>query len=151
MNIVRATIGHSMEVARLFDLYRQFYDCDADSTLARKFIADRISRNESTIFLAQNDDGKGIGFVQLYPSFCSVEAVRILILYDLYADPDHRREGVGRALMNRATEYARETGAARLDLLTHETNKPGQVLYESLGYQRSNRDFYAYSQHVNST
>ena len=145
MNIVRATIGHSLEIARMFDLYRQFYDCDPDPQLARSYITERIRNKESSIFIAEHEKGRGAGFVQMYPSFCSVEAVKILILYDLFTDPDFRRQGVGRMLMNRARDYAKETGARRLDLLTAKSNIPGQNLYESLGYVRINRDFHSYS------
>ena len=150
MQITRAEEQHIPEVARLFDLYRQFYECDPDYTLAEQFISERIRNSESVIFVAVDDDGTAAGFTQLYPSFCSVEAVKILILYDLYVDAPYRKLGVGRQLMNRATDHAGETGAARLDLLTHETNKPGQALYESLGYRRANSDFYAYSLDLNS-
>ena len=150
MQITRADEQHIPQVSRLFDLYRQFYECDPDLELAGQFIGERISNNESVIFVAIDDDGSTAGFTQLYPSFCSVQAVKILILYDLYVDAPYRKHGVGRQLMNRATDYARETGAERLDLLTHETNKPGQALYESLGYHRANSDFYAYSLDVNS-
>ena len=149
MQITRADEQHIPEVSRLFDLYRQFYECDPDLELAEQFIGERLSNNESVIFVAIDDDGSAAGFTQLYPSFCSVQAVKILILYDLYVDAPYRKHGVGRQLMNRATDYARETGAARLDLLTHETNWPGQALYESLGYHRANSDFYAYSLDVN--
>ena len=151
MQITRAEKQHIPGVARLFDLYRQFYECDPDYELAERFISQRMHNDESIIFVAVDDDGTAAGFTQLYPSFCSVEAVKILILYDLYVDASYRKHGVGRQLMNRATDYARETGAARLDLLTHETNKPGQALYESLGYHRANSDFYAYSLDVNSS
>ena len=145
MKVVRATIGHSLEVARLFDLYRQFYRYESDPVLARSYITERIRNNESIIFMAQNDEGKASGFIQLYPSFCSVDAVKILILHDLFTDPDHRRKGVAMQLMNRARDYAIESGAQRLDLLTAKTNAAGQALYESLGYKKTNQDFYAYS------
>ena len=144
MKIVKATKTHIPEVARLFDLYRQFYECDADIELASNYISERLENNESTIFIAI-DDEKVCGFVQLYPSFCSVEAVRILILYDLYVDASGRNKGTGALLMNRASEYADEQGAARLDLLTGKDNYPGQHLYEKLGYEKANEEFYAYS------
>jgi len=144
MNITRATTKHLPEVARLFDLYRQFYHCDPDIDLARRFINERMENSESIIFVAEQGETLS-GFVQLYPSFCSVEAVRILILYDLFVDSSARGAGVGKALMNRATDYARESGAARLDLLTAKDNIPGQQLYEQLGYQKTLEDFYAYS------
>jgi len=51
-------------------------------------------------------------------------------------------------LMNRASKYAREHGASRIDLMTAISNKPGQHLYEKLGYKRVLEDFYAYSLQV---
>ena len=52
MKIVKATKTHIPEIARLFDLYRQFYECDADIDLARNYISERLENNESTIFIA---------------------------------------------------------------------------------------------------
>ena len=144
MEIVRAKQEHIKEVARLFDLYRQFYECPADLGLATSFIAERMENDESVIFLAQ-EQGKGLGFVQLYPSFCSVDAVKIFILYDLYVDAAGRKSGVGQKLMEQATQFAKDAGAKRLDLLTAHSNLAGQALYEKLGYKQVNEDFYAYS------
>jgi ribosomal protein S18 acetylase RimI-like enzyme len=144
MEIVKAGREHVAAVARLFDLYRQFYECEADLTLATRFISDRIEREESDIFVAI-DGGTAGGFVQLYPSFCSVDAAKIFILYDLFVDASVRKSGIGEKLMNAATAWAIEQGAARLDLLTEDSNLAGQHLYEKLGYKRTNEEFYAYS------
>jgi ribosomal protein S18 acetylase RimI-like enzyme len=147
MQIVKATQEHLEEVSRLFDLYRQFYECTADLELATRFISDRIEREESDIFVAIDGD-KASGFVQLYPSFCSVEAIKIYILYDLYVDAHERNSGTGEKLMNVATAWAKSNGAARLDLLTAHDNLIGQHLYEKLGYKRDQENFYAYSLQV---
>ena len=144
MDIVRAKKEHISEVSSLFDLYRQFYECDADIRLASQFITERIINNESVIFLAR-ENKTAVGFVQLYPSFCSVDAVKIFILYDLYVDKNYRKSGVGKQLMNKASEFGKESGASRLDLLTAFSNKAGQHLYEKLGYKIVNDDFHAYS------
>ena len=56
------------------------------------------------------------------------------MLYDLYVLADARRQGVARALMNAASHWAREQGAARLDLETARDNAAGQALYRDLGY-----------------
>ena len=144
MNIVKANRAHIAEVSRLFDLYRQFYECPADLELATRFITERVERQESDIFVALEGDRAG-GFVQLYSSFCSVEAVKIYILYDLYVDADCRKRGLGERLMNRATEWARENDAARLDLSTAHSNLAGQHLYEKLGYRKVDEDFFSYS------
>ena len=144
MDIIRAKNEHISEVSILFDLYRQFYECAADINLATQFITERITNDESVIFLARENNA-AVGFVQLYPSFCSVDAVKIYILYDLYVDKNFRKSGIGKQLMNQASEFAKGAGASRLDLLTAFSNKAGQHLYEKLGYKIVNDDFHAYS------
>lgn len=123
-------------VAPLFDAYRQFYERPSDPPLARAFIADRLERGESVIFLAERN-GRAVGFVQLYPLFSSTarRPRRLWLLNDLYVAPDARQGGVGRALMRRARQLAEETGAVGLELATARTNTVGQQLYESEGYR----------------
>ena len=147
MKILKATKEHVSEVAQLFDSYRQFYECEPDIEIAKLYISERIQNNESTIFLA-DDNGEKTGFVQMYPSFCSIDLTKIYILYDLYVVHNSRNSGVGALLMNRATEHAKEHGASRIDLMTAFSNKPGQYLYEKLGYKRVLEDFYSYSLQV---
>lgn len=144
MEIIKASRVHVEEVSRLFDLYRQFYHCASDLELATRFITERIEQQESDIFVAIDGD-KASGFLQLYPSYCSVDAVKIYILYDLYVDADSRKSGLGEKLMNTATDWAKSNGAARLDLLTADDNLVGQRLYEKLGYKKVLENFYAYS------
>jgi len=103
-----------------------------------------MENGDSDIFLSM-DQNSAVGFVQLYPSFCSVQAVKIYILYDLYVDENYRKNGLGESLMNRASDWAKENGAARLDLLTAKNNTVGQHLYEKLGYKKVLEDFHAYS------
>ena len=123
-------------VAPLFDAYRQFYEQPSDPALARAFIGERLARGESVIFLAERD-GRGVGFVQLYPLFSSTarRPRRLWLLNVLYVAPEARQGGVGRALMRRARQLAEETGAVGLELATARTNTIGQQLYESEGYR----------------
>ena len=144
MNITRATLADIDETARLFDLYRQFYEQPADLDKARRYINARMENEESIIYLATNDNRLGLGFTQLYASFCSVAAAPIWILYDIYVESTARRQGVGSALVNRARRLAEETGAVRLELETAVDNVTAQSVYERLGYVR-NTQFYGYS------
>jgi len=144
MQVIRAHLHHAPQIGQLFDLYRQFYQCDADLDLAIRYITERIEHAESTIFVAVDRDTL-VGFVQLYPTFCSVQAVKRFVLYDLFVDVKSRNRGTGAALMNRAAEHAKQEGAARLDLQTAFSNQVGQHLYEKLGYQKVTEEFYNYS------
>ena len=126
------------ELAGLFDAYRRFYEQPSAPALARRFLAQRLERAESVVFVAAPVAGAPAlaGFCQLYPTWCSVAAAPIFVLYDLFVAEHARRGGVGRALMLAAQAHARASGAARLDLSTARTNTRAQALYESLGWRR---------------
>lgn len=136
-------------IAPLFDAYRQFYQQPADAPAALTFLTARLERGESVILLARSPDGAAWGFCQLYPSWCSVLAAPIYVLYDLFVAPEARRTGVGRALLLAAEAHARATGHARMDLTTARDNHGAQALYESLGWVRDNV-FLTYARHLHS-
>ncbi len=130
---VRAELDDLDTLVPLFDGYRRFYGQPSDPDGARAFLADRIKRGESVIFLAVAD-GEIVGFTQLYPSFSSVSLKRLWVLNDLFVEPDARQSGAGRALVLRAERWATETGAKGLTLSTQVTNLTAQRLYESCGW-----------------
>lgn len=132
---VRAGLDDLEALVPLFDGYRRFYRQPADPIGARAFLADRLKRSESVIFLAVAD-GAIVGFTQLYPSFSSVSLERLWILNDLFVAADGRRSGAGRALLDRAERWARETGAKGLTLSTEVTNATAQRLYEAAGWTK---------------
>lgn len=145
MQIIKADTSHVDEVAKLFNLYRQFYHCRSNVSLAKAYIADRLEKDECHIFLAKQNDGEYIGFVLLYPTFCSLEMSPIVILHDLYVQEAARKKGVGEALMMAAKDFSEEMRMARIDLLTAKDNFAGQHLYEKLGYQQSLNEYSGYS------
>jgi ribosomal protein S18 acetylase RimI-like enzyme len=134
-------------VAALFDAYRQFYEQPPDLERATRFLQARLERGESVVILACDAAGHAIGFCQLYPTFCSVEAQPIYTLYDLYVAPAARRSGAGQALLRAAERLAREHGKARMDLSTAKTNTAAQAAYESLGWVRDDV-FFTYSKRI---
>ena len=133
--IRQATLDDLDALAPLFDAYRRFYEQPGDVALASAYLHARLERGESVVLVAEAD-GQMLGFTQLYPTWCSVAAARIFVLYDLFVDDDARRGGAGRALMLAAQAFAREAGAVRIDLSTARTNARAQALYESLGWKR---------------
>lgn len=135
MEIRRAALADLDVLAPLFDAYRRFYRQAGDLAGARRFLEDRLVRGESAVFLAFRG-GRAIGFVQLYPSFSSGSMAKIVVLNDLFVDPEHRRCGVGAALIASAADYARDLGAVRMALSTELTNTAAQALYEKSGWER---------------
>ena len=141
--IIKAESKHIEQVGELFDLYRQFYKYESNLIKSTNYIKDRITNNESIIFIAINDANEAIGFVQLYETFGSLDLGKIIILYDLYVKKNHRKNNIGKQLMIKSHEYAKKINAKRTQLSTATDNFIGQSLSESLGYVKD-IDFYTY-------
>jgi ribosomal protein S18 acetylase RimI-like enzyme len=109
---------------------------------AKEFIKERLERQDSVILLATKDN-KPVGYTQLFPSFSSVSMKRVWILNDLFVIPEMRNQGIAKALMNAAKDYAIATKAVRIVLATEVTNIVAQKLYETMGYRKFD-EFYHY-------
>jgi GNAT superfamily N-acetyltransferase len=133
MKIRQANLADLNEVAVLFDGYRQFYKQAADMKLAHDFLKERIMNEESVIFVCE-DNGKMVGFTQLYPSFSSVSARRTWILNDLFVLPEMRGKGYGESLLLFAQDFCKQQNHRGLALQT-ATDNPAQKLYERMGWE----------------
>lgn len=142
MKIHRAQAKDVDLIAPLFDSYRQFYQAPSDIEASRQFILERLTNDESVIFLSM-DGERALGFVQLYPLFASVALQSLWLLNDLFVDPTVRKQGVGERLMKHAEQFAFETGSRGLFLRTATDNYPAQQLYEKCGWVRDDK-FYRY-------
>src|SRR4051794_18212497 len=114
MQIQRIDISTLYLVETLFDKYRVFYLQPSDIALARQFLQQRLSNNESVIFAAadnQNGETIPVGFTQLYPLYSSVRTQKNWILNDLYVEANYRKQGIGRKLIEAAMHFAKGEGA----------------------------------------
>ncbi|BAU13464.1 GCN5-related N-acetyltransferase [Leptolyngbya sp. NIES-3755] len=57
----------------------------------------------------------------------------------LYVMPDHRRKGIGEALVRYAETWAKSRGDRQIGLQVFETNLPALGLYRTLGYETQSR------------
>ncbi|MEP7373054.1 MAG: GNAT family N-acetyltransferase [Chitinophagaceae bacterium] len=141
MTIRQATIDDLDQLAILFAKYREFYEQPYEPDASGNFLEERISKEESVIFIALDKDAYA-GFTQLYPSFSSVGLKKIWILNDLFVSAEHRQKGIAQALINRVIEYSKLTGRKKVVLSTAYDNFTARKLYEKLGFSRE--DFYNY-------
>jgi len=93
------------------------------------------------VFVAQMD-GKGLcGFLEAgtraYADGCQTRPVAYIEGW--YVDEDHRRRGVGRALVAAAEEWAREQGLSEMASDTAITNLSGLNAHLALGYGETER------------
>ena len=142
IKIIKAKKDNYKEVGLLFDLYRQFYKYKTEIKKSTKYIKERISKKESTIFLCYCDK-EPAGFVQLYETFDSLNINKKLVLYDLYVKKEFRQIGIGKSLMDIAKKFGHKKKIKLIELSTAITNKKAQSLYESLEYKRD-KEYYNY-------
>lgn len=130
----KAQLADVQQLAELFDQYRIFYHKDSDIPAAEKFLTERIENNDSEIFVAENE-GKLVGFVQLYPLFSSTRMKRYWLLNDLYVNENYRGKGFSKQLIESSQEMAKSTDAAGILLETGKSNDIGNKLYPSCGFE----------------
>ncbi|MBP0019005.1 MAG: GNAT family N-acetyltransferase [Cyanobacteria bacterium SBLK] len=64
-----------------------------------------------------------------------VSGDRYSYIFLVYVRPEHRRQGIGSALMQYAHTLARERGDRQIGLHVFSRNRPAVNLYERLGYE----------------
>lgn len=95
--------------------------------------------NPKIIILVAEQDGQVIGY-----TYAGVEGTDYMALrgpagalYDIVVDPAHRRQGVGRMLLDTTLDALKSKGAPRVVLETAERNPSAQHLFERAGFRRT--------------
>jgi GNAT superfamily N-acetyltransferase len=144
LQIKQAGVADVNIVAPLFNDYRVFYKQAGDIAAAVNFLNERLSKNQSTVFIAFAN-GEAVGFTQLYPVFSSVSLKPALLLNDLYVSQKARQQGIAAALLNRAKDYGKQNGAGWLLLETAADNFKAQSVYEKNGWIKQTGLFYQFA------
>jgi len=56
-------------------------------------------------------------------------------IFLLYVAPEHRRQGIAKALMHLGEDWAKQRGDRQISLQVFSSNQPAVNLYSQLGYQ----------------
>jgi ribosomal protein S18 acetylase RimI-like enzyme len=136
MKIRRAKVEDAAPAARLLRDFNLEFEEPAPGVAALSAkVRQLLEAGEITLLLA-GEAPDGLALLRFRPALWSegLEAY----LQELYVVPDRRGGGIGRALLERAIDLARERGAEGIDLNTGETDTAARGLYESMGF--SNRE-----------
>ena len=77
--------------------------------------------------------GQPAGFALWFYSFSTFRGRRGIYLEDLYVRPEHRGQGLGKALLSRLARRCADEGLGRLEWAVLDWNAPSIAFYESLG------------------
>ena len=93
----------------------------------------RLINNELKMFgfVAESEEGV-IGFTHCLFRPSTWTETDYCYLEDLFVNPNIRGKGIGRALMNKVFELAKEKNSKRVYWTTQEFNKTARVLYDSI-------------------
>ena len=86
------------------------------------------------VIVAEDTDGAVLGWGSLN-QFNAREAYRFVADFSIYVERGARGRGVGRAMLTRLIELAREHGYHKLVLSAFPTNASGMALYTRLGFR----------------
>jgi ribosomal protein S18 acetylase RimI-like enzyme len=93
----------------------------------------------SVLVLVAERDGKVLGYTYAAVEGNDYMALRgpAGVLHDIVVDPEHRREGVGRMLLDATLAWLDGRGVPRVVLSTAERNEPAQRLFAAAGFRRT--------------
>jgi GNAT superfamily N-acetyltransferase len=86
--------------------------------------------------LVETADGETVGYAIFFTNFSTFECRPGIWLEDVYVRPEHRRGGIGLAVMEHLARIAAERDYARLEWCALEWNEPALDFYEGIGAQR---------------
>lgn len=136
--IRKATLQDLDQLTNLFDQYVVFYKNPSNFEKHKAYLKERMENNEATVYLAFDDENKekAIGFALIYVTFSSLALNKILILNDLFVDPNVRKNGIGEQLIQQTVAMAKELNSNTIRLRTAKNNIIAQGLYHKMGFVR---------------
>ncbi len=101
------------------------------------FLSIYNSPGRQRFIVAYDASGRLAGVAWIKEEMDTVNYERYAYLYDLEVRREHRRRGLGRALLERAIEYCRRNGYDRIGLRVELRNSAALRLYLRAGFRPS--------------
>jgi GNAT superfamily N-acetyltransferase len=140
VNDVQIRPATEADVQLLFDLILELaaYEKMADRVAGDPQVLRRslFEEKAAEALLLETPDGEAIGYAIFFTTFSTFECRSGIWLEDVYVRPEHRRGGIGRAVMEHLARLALERGHVRLEWVALDWNEPALNFYEKLGARR---------------
>lgn len=132
--IRRATAS---DVGLILALVRELalYEKEPDAVIAREedYLRDGFGEHPKFHVLIAEQDGVPVGFAFYFFGYSTWLGRSVLKLEDLFVRPEARKNGTGRALMERLAQIALQEGCTRFEWQVLDWNTPAKDFYDRLG------------------
>jgi len=103
-----------------------------------------VASGSSTLFIARTVESPGEVIGMLSISVYRVPTGIRSIVEDVVVDGSFRRQGVAKALLERAILHARQAGASNVSLTSSPQREAANHLYQSMGFRKRETNAYLY-------
>jgi len=132
MNIRPAHAQDYAQWLTLWQGYQAFYKTNIAEAVTQQTWARFLNPAEPMHCAVAEQDGVLVGIVHYIFHRSCWTAGDYVYLQDLFATPELRGQGVGRALIEHVYAVAKAQGGSRVWWLTHETNTDAMHLYDKI-------------------
>jgi ribosomal protein S18 acetylase RimI-like enzyme len=138
MTGVKYEVAKPGDLARLVELLGILFESEAEFSPDSKkqhaalqvLLADPA---KGKIFVAR-DGREVVAMASLLYTISTAEGGKAALFEDLVVAPDHRKRGIGEALLKHVVATARAEGVLRITLLTDMQNERAQAMYRRAGF-----------------
>lgn len=124
------------DAERLFELIRELADYEKLGDAVRgdaELLATTLFDRGGAEALIAEVGGKAVGYAVFSTTYSTFECRPGLWVEDLFVRPEHRRRGIGGALLGQIAAVALERDCARLEWSALDWNEPALRFYDELG------------------
>lgn len=112
---------------------------DKVEVVSREYFIEALRAGRYVSWMAEDSNGEVVGgggiVVADWPGFPGENQAKRAWILNMYTEPEARRSGVARRLMQTMIEWCRRAGYGSVSLHASEVGRP---LYESMGFQQTN-------------
>jgi GNAT superfamily N-acetyltransferase len=127
-----ATPADAPIIFQLIQALAEYEKLSHQVTGSAETLAQHLEQKCVESILAESN-GQAIGFALFFTNYSTFLTKPGLYLEDLFVLPDHRRRGIGKALILHLAKLANERGCGRLEWSVLDWNEPAIAFYQKIG------------------
>lgn len=117
----------------------------ADQKLA---LVEGLRRHESKLIVLAKAGDRFVGLTNCFVNFATFTVKPFVNIHDVIVTSDWRNKGLGRLMLSKVIEKARELGCSKVTLEVREDNDNAKHLYNSLGFHDAEPRQYYWAKHL---